>query len=410
MNVFKTKARYVDLNNPKYASLPIQQQSDQQALFAMVADSVRSNTVETWFSLEEFWSLSRMMVVENPFSPWDSEAQTPHKTLKVLTTSLVEEIPVRYNSVTPHGEKVTVSGKIFLPKFPPIKGIIIASHYTIGSSREAPSESFSFEGIFATKGYIVLMSDYLGYGLSSQYIHPYLDVTNTAQVTVDLLKAALPYLHYRKFIPNTSELILLGYSQGGAATIGIAQLIEQSYPQFHIKHIYVGAGPYNPAATYDFCVKANQTQVPCAVPMIILGMSYSKQLNLQPHDYFRNPLLKFYRRWILSKVYSFAELNRLMQDIPLSDLLTPLAFDKKAHPTDLLYEALKTNDVTHYVPKAPVYFFHSIDDDMVPFVNSQLIHDALIKKGTEATYDFGHYGSHMNAAIDFFQKIYAHFL
>ncbi|MCQ2311409.1 MAG: hypothetical protein MJZ64_06655 [Paludibacteraceae bacterium] len=402
---------YVDLNNSYFRENPAPVTAQKRDFFSNLASSVRENTIERWFESEEFWSMSRKMVVKNPFSLWaNAESNTTHKTLKMLTSSIVEEVPVSYNSVTPLGEIVTVSGKMFLPKHKSAKGIIIASHYTIGGNSEAPSETFSFEGIFATKGYIVLMADYLGYGISAQYPHPYLNANNTAQVSVDLLKAALPYLQHRGFYPSTSNLILLGYSQGGAATIALERLIEQSYPQYRVQQVFAGAGPYNPAATYDYSVKENTTQIPCAVPMLILGMSYSEQLNLPIENYFLEPLYRNYQDWILSKNYSLLQINQYMSNSNISDLLTPLALDKTASPTNLFYEALSHNDLTSFEPKVEVYFFHSKEDNMVPFINSQLMCDSLTMKNIPAKYIFGSFGGHMNAAIDFFKQIYSCYL
>lgn len=101
------------------------------------------------------------------------------------------------------------------------------------------------------------------------------------------------------------------------------------------------------------------------------------------------------------------EINYLIGTSCLTDILTPLALDKTQSPTDLFYQALKDNRVTDFNPNAPLYLFHSEDDDMVPFSNSRNLRQALQQQHAEdVQYDFGHYGSHLNAALLFFRKVF----
>lgn len=193
------------------------------------------------------------------------------------------------------GNPIEVSGKIFIPKHGNIKNIILAHHYTIGANREAPSETYSYEGIFAAKGYIVIMTDYLGYGVSQYKVHPYLNAVNAAQNSVNLLNASLLYLLRRGVSILSPQLILFGYSQGGAVTLETQRLIEQHYAaHYSIKQVYAGDGPYYPDITYDECVANNNTNIPCAVPMLIQGMSESVHLQLPLEDFFRPPLQSNY--------------------------------------------------------------------------------------------------------------------
>ena len=134
--------------------------------------------------------------------------------------------PVAYWSQTPQGDSLLVSGRVYLPKQRYLNGILVANHYTICSDAEAPSNIFSMESMFTTKGYAVIMPDYVGYGLSREEIHPYLHWRSAAQTAVDLLNCMPALLDYYGYSYPT-DVVISGYSQGGAVALGVARMIEE---------------------------------------------------------------------------------------------------------------------------------------------------------------------------------------
>ena len=73
-----------------------------------------------------------------------------------MLTYKVRQVAGTYRSIDINGDSLTVSGKFFYPADGIIKNLMIVSHYTIGANFEAPSETFSFEGMYAGMGYGVL--------------------------------------------------------------------------------------------------------------------------------------------------------------------------------------------------------------------------------------------------------------
>ena len=57
------------------------------------------------------------------------------------------------------------------------------------------------------------------------------------------------------------------------------------------------------------------------------------------------------------------------------------------------------NSILLFTPRAPVYIFHSMDDNTVPFVNALKAEEYF--KGNDITYDFDHYGNHQAGAVKF---------
>jgi len=320
----------------------------------------------------------------------------------------VLQLPCTYTSVQPNGDTLLLSGKVILPHNRQLRGVVLASHYTIGSNHEAPSVCCAFESIFAVKGYAVVMADYVGYGVTAQRVHPYLYWQSAAKAQTDMLREVQQVFDYYGYT-YPKEVINYGYSEGGAVALGVAKYVEEQLTDWQLKAVYTGAGPYDVAATYDACVAADEVGIPCAIPMLIMGMSAAYNLDLRKEDFFQEPLLSHYEEWVESKQYTVNEINTLIGSQRLSDVMTAEGRDKTQPETARFYAAMQKSAILGYAPACPTYFFHSTEDDVVPFLNSEHLMQSLW--ATDVTtypviYDFAPYGSHMKACITFLQSVY----
>lgn len=314
--------------------------------------------------------------------------------------------PVSYWSQNPQGDSLLVSGRIYLPKRRYLNGIVIANHYTMTADTEVPSNMLSMESIFALKGYAVIMPDYVGYGLSRHEVHPYLHWRNAAQTAVDLLNRMPALLDYYGYsYPN--DVVVTGYSQGAAVALGVVRMLEEQgeTTPWIVRKLYAGAGPYDPAATYLYSVERDTMGIPAAIPLIVMGLSDAYDLGFELEDFFLEPLLSNYDQWLLSKEYTVQQINQNMGSIVMSELMTPESLDPNHPIADMLYEVLLSNSNVGYDLLSPAYFLHSIDDEVVPLLNTenlmnQMPNDDLI------SYDIDHYGSHMQASVPFMKYVY----
>ncbi len=81
--------------------------------------------------------------------------------------------------------------------------------------------------LLASIGYIAVLPDYIGYGDSTNELHPYVHAATLASATVDMNRAA------RKFLAGINrstngQFFLTGYSEGGYATLATQRLMQQS--------------------------------------------------------------------------------------------------------------------------------------------------------------------------------------
>ena len=325
--------------------------------------------------------------------------------LGMVTCNRLTHIAGTYQGHDIDGTPITLSGKVLLPSSGKIKNMIIVSHFTIGASYECPSESFPLEGILASRGYAVVLADYIGYGITRDRIHPYMHVESTARSVVDMALAVKPFLKHIGREPESEKVILLGYSQGGSTTLGVMDMIQDEYSHIlPIEKVYAGGGPYDLAATFDVSMLEDLTGIPCAIPMIVQGVNEGDQLGLNIEDFFKPVLMEHYQDWINSKKYTVKQINLMMNAKSVSDLMTDVGRDKKNPQTAKLYKALMVNSVLNFSPRAPIHFFHSRDDSTVPFVNGEKAE--IYFKGKDITFDFGHYGKHGNGAVKFIINTY----
>ena len=315
--------------------------------------------------------------------------------------------PVAYWSQTPQGDSLLVSGRVYLPKNRILNGIIVANHYTMTADEEVPSNRISMEMVYLLKGYAVIMPDYVGYGLSRDKLHPYLHWRNAAQTAVDLLNCMPELLDYYGY-SYPKDVVVTGYSQGGAVALGVARMIEENYHQeneWSVRKLYAGAGPYDPAGTYLFSMERNEMGIPAAIPLIVMGLNDAYELGFTLDEFFLDPLLSNYEDWVVSKEYTVGQINQLMGSTIMSELMTEDALTLDSPQADMLYEVLLWNSNVGYDLQAPAYFLHSLEDEVVPLLNSINL-EAEMPDKEEKTFDFDYYGSHMEASVPFIQYVY----
>ena len=183
------------------------------------------------------------------------------------------ELAGTYSSVDTEGNPITLSGKVILPADGKFKRYILVSHYTIAANEEAPSQTFSLEGILVNLGYALIIPDYLGYGVTAHMVHPYLVLETTATNVLDMYFQVLPFMQKAGLAPEHDDIYLMGYSQGGAVTMGVQHMIETRYAdRIKIRRVFAGGGPYDVKATYDNFIETNDASYPCAVPLMTQGV------------------------------------------------------------------------------------------------------------------------------------------
>ena len=334
--------------------------------------------------------------------------------------SFVEQ-EVRYLSVGPRGEAITLSGKVSVPMNKQPKGLILFEHYTICANSEAPSQGWTGDAKYLRDDYILVMPDYIGFGASKDRVSPYLDGALTARNSVDMLLAAQPVIEHLRAGVYSDSIYVVGYSQGGAAALWTLKLLEEQYAdKFFVKACYAGSGPYDVATTYDLAVSSNKIYLPLTIPLLVLGTSEAYDLGLERKDFFTPAMDKYYDELMVPKTNTVMTIALRVPIYRLNYWMTAAGCDKNQVATQKLYRGLMRSSLVHYPidenplfqdtictpwrPKAPTYIFHSTKDDIVPFNNALHLRRCW-SDAPNITYDFGYYGNHFGAIFIFFSKV-----
>jgi pimeloyl-ACP methyl ester carboxylesterase len=168
-----------------------------------------------------------------------------------LVVSGVDVYKIVYTT-TIDGKKTDASGIVCVPQKPGDYPVLSFQNGTNTLNSKAPSNNFfdpayQLVEVIASTGYVVVMADYPGFGESSGIPHPYLVAEPTVSSLADLFYAVEEMDEW--LLPETgidNEYYLMGYSQGGWATLQLHKALELDYDgDFTLMGSACGAGPYN---------------------------------------------------------------------------------------------------------------------------------------------------------------------
>ena len=340
--------------------------------------------------------------------------------MNMITYASVHQIVGTYQSEY-KGQPIILSGNMYVPKSKKCKGLIMACHYTYAALCESPSQGPTLSALLATKGYAVV--DLVGFGVTYQMVHPYLDKLATGRAIADFGRLARPFLEANGYTFETDDIFIFGYSQGGHGAVAAQQFIE-SHPDYYtdlpLTKVFCGGGPYDPKVTYDVAKATDVIGFPAVVPMFLQGTIYANDLNdptlampITEEDFLSDEMLKDdrYKTWLNSKAYTMDQVNLMMKNIgcdKFSTILRPEAMEESYPQNTILFQKLKENATTDFCPQTPMYIFHSKGDDVVTFENAEILQNRFRELGADESkieYDFGDYGSHRSGLLKFHMKV-----
>ena len=347
--------------------------------------------------------------------PVDETTKTTSTTVNVLVSDIFEvlnkgkvlEISGKYESFSLKDfSRGWLSGKVLLPKDRRPSRYIIVNHYTIGANYEAPSNIFPIEGVLCDMGYALICPDYRGYGIDAHNIHPYLIMDQTAFDVCMMYFAVKSTLEGTPYQPVHDDIYIMGFSQGGAVTMAVEYYLETIFGlRNRIRQVFAGGGPYDVRETYSNFINTNVVNIAPAVPLVVQGMIYGNDLDIDMGEILEPWVCEKMDEWINSKNYSVDQLRTLMGTTTTSDLLTDKGMDQTSDEVSELYKAMTENSILAYnwSPQAPVYLFHSMEDNVVPFVNAAKAKNKW--KDANIQYNFGYYGTHQSATLRFIYTV-----
>jgi predicted esterase len=232
-------------------------------------------------------------------------------------------------------------------------------------------------------GYIILMTDYLGFGESAQILHPYYHRESNDASVIDLIHACNElFLSNEIKALNNGKLFLMGYSQGAWATLSALKALEND-PSVakEILAASCGAGAYDMIEVAKHIFQLDIYRAPYYLPYFIESHIRNGFLNEPLQKYFNEPYAS-----LIPDLFDGSKgggaINAQLTD-SVSLLVTANLRENFETGTEFqsLREELKMNSIEAWSSDTRLLFFHGDADEDVPPFESYHIYDAFIKQG-----------------------------
>ena len=294
---------------------------------------------------------------------------------------------VIYETLDGYGDSALASGVIGIPQSSNHAfGIVSWQHGTVVKRNSVSSVSgFNIISMaYSSSGYIYTEPDYLGLGQESEDFHPYCINIPSANSVIDIIRAARNFSNSSDLIQFNNQVSLVGYSEGGYATLAAQKMMEEELPdEFDITISLPMAGPYDMSGTM-VDVMLNSTEPygkPYYLPYVLLA--YIEYYDLGDlGSFFLPEYAEMLPVWF-DGYHSDSYIDTQLPNPPIQILLPDLIQEFETDQSHFLRLYLQENDLINWAPQSPTYLFHAIADELIPFENAQVAYDNFIANGSE---------------------------
>jgi hypothetical protein len=288
----------------------------------------------------------------------------------------VKAYAIYYDTVTPDGLPVKASAAAIIPvvsgKSLPLMSYQHGTEFVTNRVASQGSGEYTMGLAFASVGYVVSMPDYLGMGLPIGMLHPYVHARSEATACVDSLRA-VRILCSQAGVSLNGQLFLIGYSQGGQATMALHREIEFYHTnEFTITASAPMAGPYDMSGTMSELMIADRAyDSPSYLAYTIFSYNNVYRLYNSPSEFLVQPYDSTLPP-LFDGAHSSSQINAAMPSVPSRILKPEFITQFKNNPDNPFRIILQANDLYRWRPRAPMNMYHCAGDNLVPFANSQV--------------------------------------
>jgi pimeloyl-ACP methyl ester carboxylesterase len=329
-----------------------------------------------------------------------------------------------YRTEAPNGNQVQASGLVLVPERTNPSTLLSLHRSAIFHESEAPS-NVSLQSpnslntawgnlgfVFGSAGFITVMPDLLGWGSSSNMLHPFMITISDGMVGFDMLLAATE-LFESEDVNWSGELFAGGYSQGGTSTLALARAVE-SDPQhrFEISKASAGGGAYNLEDLTAVLLERSEITFPPYYAFFLKAYRNYYFPTDQLNRYFNSP---YDLRIVSEELFRGGHFGDQIEErlTNQTDLLIRNIFRQQyiSGGEPQFREALMNNDLSYYRYETPLRIYHGENDVIIPYSEAVQSVDNLRNAGSEdVTFYTVEDGTHLNTAETFFYETFLWFL
>jgi hypothetical protein len=284
---------------------------------------------------------------------------------------------VLYRSTNATGAPIAVSGLVIVPKnallpFAPVVGVApgtIGLGDTCAVSRNDVLGPIYVPSDLVKRGFALAVTDYEGLGTPGR--HTYVVGRSEGRAVIDVVRAAT---RLGVGLSAGSPVGFWGYSQGGGGAMWAGELAPSYGPELQVKGIAAGGIPADLIAVKNFLnggigfgfMAAAASGLDAAYPELNL----QKYLNVEG-----------------KKLFASAE-NMCVVDILFQGLFRKIGDFTTTDPTQQpdWQARLKENALGSSPPKVPVFMYHGIVDEIIPYAQADALRLAYCRAGVKVTW------------------------
>lgn len=327
-------------------------------------------------------------------------------------------VKITYNTVGENNEAIIASGLLVIPTPTPqyvayreamgmspfSVSMLCDNHGTIFLNSEAPSNKEVTDGMpnyslgvlmSGYAGFAGIYPDYIGFGASSDKVHPYIMKTSSARASLDMIKASIKYMEDSNISINY-QLYLSGYSEGGYNAMALAREVEHSFSdKVNLMGVAPMAGPYNVEDLGDIEIDANRTMV---YPAFLANLAYAyghyyddlnvSEITVQSEATLQTAFNGTFDTVPVHVVLGLANgttdygfythlANELFKDSFINDYQNNL--------NSAIRERFSQNNVDDWTPRSKMNMIHCIEDEIIPFSESNNTYNIFKNNGADVT-------------------------
>ena len=273
------------------------------------------------------------------------------------------------------GQDIQASGLLGIPQgTSTTPALLSAQHGTMFKQSDAPSNfpnTFSGFELFASTGFVTVIPDFIGYGISKDIFHPYYDKQASALAVVNMVKAAQYFLETKSVAIN-DNLFLVGYSEGGYVTMAAQQEIEtHAGHNLAVTAAAEGAGGYDLTGFMNLIATVPTYASPSFLALIIQAYDKTYAWNRPLTEFFQEPYAGKIPM-LLNGTKTTDEINAELTTSPAA-LFTPTFYANLKNPNGelVLKQKLTDNGFGDWVPESPTRLYHGTNDESVFYQTSE---------------------------------------
>jgi pimeloyl-ACP methyl ester carboxylesterase len=292
---------------------------------------------------------------------------------------------------TVNGAAIEASGLVCTPAASGSYPVVCFQNGTNTVNSNSPSNSpanasYQMIELVASMGYVVIIPDYPGFGASAQIPHPYLVAEPTVRSIVDMLLAVKEL--GKSDIPGITlknQYFLIGYSQGGWATMALHKSLETEYSNdFNLGGSVCGAGPYDISYLFQTMINASTYPVPAYLGFIVYAYTSYSQFTNSVSDILNEPYASR-----LSSLYSgLLDISQINNQLTTSiaGLIKPdfISGFSSLPKFSTVRDAFVRNSISPWHTFKPLYMLHGGSDSQVNPAVTTYFYNAMISAGTSA--------------------------